>query len=34
MTVNVLGDIIEGTFGIGDEELEKLADAFDFSVIP
>lgn len=34
VTINVLGDIWEGTFGIGEEELEKLAEAFDFSVIP
>lgn len=34
VTVNVLGDIWGGTFGIGEEELEKLAEAFDFSVIP
>lgn len=33
VTVNVLGDIMRETFGIGEEELEKLADAFDFSVI-
>lgn len=34
VTVNVLGDILNGTFGIGEEELEKLAEAFDFSMIP
>lgn len=34
VTVNVLGDIWGGTFGIGKAELEKLAEAFDFSVIP
>ncbi len=34
VTVNVLGDISGKTFGIGEEELEKLAEAFDFSVIP
>ena len=34
VTVNVLGDVLGGTFGIGEEELEKLAEAFDFSVIP
>lgn len=34
VTVNVLGDVLSGTFGIGEEELEKLAEAFDFSVIP
>lgn len=34
VTVNVLGDIWGGTFGIGKEELEKFAEAFDFSVIP
>lgn len=34
VTINVLGDIMKGTFGIGEEELEKLAEAFDFSVIP
>lgn len=34
VTVNVLGDIWGKTFGIGKEELEKLAEAFDFSVIP
>ena len=34
VTINVLGDIQNGTFGIGEEELEKLAEAFDFSVIP
>lgn len=34
VTVNVLGDIRGETFGIGEEELEKLAEAFDFSVIP
>lgn len=34
VTVNVLGDILGGSFGIGEEELEKLAEAFDFSVIP
>lgn len=34
VTVNVLGDIMRGTFGIGEEEVEKLAEAFDFSVIP
>lgn len=33
VTVNVLGDILGGTFGIGEEELEILAEAFDFSVI-
>lgn len=34
VTVNVLGDVLGGTFGIGEEELEKLAETFDFSVIP
>ena len=34
VTVNVLGDVLSGTFNIGEEELEKLAEAFDFSVIP
>lgn len=34
VTVNVLGDVRRETFGIGEEELEKLAEAFDFSVIP
>lgn len=34
VTVNVLGDIQKGLFGIGEEELEKMAEAFDFSVIP
>lgn len=34
VTVNVLGDILGGTFGIGKEELENLAEAFDFSAIP
>lgn len=34
VTVNVLGDVLGGTFDIGEEELEKLAEAFDFSVIP
>lgn len=34
VTVNVLGDVIRGRFGIREEELEKLAEAFDFSVIP
>lgn len=34
VTVNVLGDIRKEAFGIGKEELEKLAEAFDFSVIP
>lgn len=32
--VNVYGDIWGGTFGIGKEKLEKLAEAFDFSMIP
>lgn len=34
VTANVLGDILGGSFGIGEDELEKLAEAFDFSVIP
>lgn len=34
VTVNVVGDVWGGTFGIGEEELEKLAEAFNFSVIP
>ena len=34
VTINVLGDIRRETFGIGEKELEKLAEAFDFSVIP
>lgn len=34
VTVNVLGDILGGTFDVGKKELEKLAEAFDFSVIP
>lgn len=34
VTVNVVGDVWGGTFGIGEEELEKLAETFDFSVIP
>lgn len=32
--INVLGDVLRGTFDIGEKELEKLAEAFDFSVIP
>lgn len=34
IVVNVLGDILAGTFDISDEALEEMADAFDFSVIP
>lgn len=34
IVVNVLGDILAGTFDISDEALEGMADAFDFSVIP
>ena len=34
VVVNVLGDILSGTFDISNEALEAMADAFDFSVIP
>ena len=34
VVVNVLGDIMSGTFDISNEALEAMADAFDFSVIP
>lgn len=34
VSVNVLGDILSGSFGISDEMLEMLAEAFDFSMIP
>lgn len=34
ITVNVLGNLRINTFDISDEQLEKMADAIDFSVIP
>lgn len=34
ITVNVLGNLQINTFDVSDEQLEKMADAIDFSVIP
>lgn len=34
IVVNILGDFESETFGVSDEMLEALADAFDFSVVP
>ncbi|MBD5463306.1 MAG: sigma-70 family RNA polymerase sigma factor [Lachnospiraceae bacterium] len=34
IVVNVLGDLLSGTFEMSDEMLEELADLFDFSAIP
>ena len=34
ITVNVMGNLRINTFDVSDEQLEKMADAIDFSVIP